>query len=107
MSARKTPPSRRQHVELGARLQGARDAVFAAVQLTSASYPVASRPAKAAVKALRVLDELRMALDDVSYQELRGDDWSPTIYYAANCEVRAAWLAANPVDDEPAPGGAQ
>lgn len=102
MSARKPAPTRREHVELGAALEVTRDALMSAVMLTSRSYPHASRPSRAASKALRAIDDLRNALDDVSAEELKGDLWSPTIYYGGNREVRAAWLAANPLTDDPA-----
>ncbi|GGM52820.1 hypothetical protein ACFFX1_55335 [Dactylosporangium sucinum] len=104
MTARKPGLSRRQHVELGEKLQATRDEVLRAVTLLSNVYPVASRQVRAAETTLRKFDELRSALDDVSARELPGDLWSPTIYYGANREQRAAWLAANPLDDEP--GGA-
>jgi hypothetical protein len=101
MTARKQPPTRRQHVELGARLQEAREAVFDAMVLTSRHYRPTAKVTKAAHAALKAMDHLRNMLDDVSAAELPGDLWSPTIYYGANREVRAQWLAANPLDDEP------
>lgn len=100
MTARKQPPSRREHVELGAALQDAREAVMAACSLTGTHYPKASAVYRSARTVLRQMDVLRAELDAVSYQELRGEDWSPTIYYGANAGKRAEWLAANPLAEE-------
>ncbi len=103
MTTRRQPPTRREHVEIGARLQDAREAIFDAGVMTGNHYARSSKAATIARKALKAIDALRCELDGLSAGELRGDLWSPTIYYGANREVRAAWLAANPLDD--APGG--
>lgn len=102
MAARKLPPTRRRHVELGAALQDARAAIMEACSLTGTHYPKASSAYRSARTVLRQMDILRAELDAVSSQELRGDDWSPLIYFGANTEKRASWLAANPLTDEAA-----
>jgi len=74
------------HVEIGRNLQTSRDyLVHLAVDLAN-TYGKSSRPARAAEKALRAVDELRNVLDDVSAGELPGDRWSTTIYYGGGDE---------------------
>lgn len=99
--SRKPGLTRRQHVELGATLQRVYEDLVAASVLLSNSYPQTAKCVKASNAAWRGLDTLRCELDNVSANQLPGDLWSPTIYYGANREIRAAWLAANPLDDEP------
>ncbi|GAA1550717.1 hypothetical protein GCM10009827_084220 [Dactylosporangium maewongense] len=94
----KQPPSRREHVELGADLLNARWALLDACRLTDTHYPRNSAPARAAQAALDAFERLRSALDNESASELPGDDWSPMIYYGDDREARAEWLAENPLD---------
>jgi hypothetical protein len=51
-----------------------------------------------AAKAVQALNNLACELDAVSATELPGDLWSVSIYYG-NDDIRAAWLAANPITD--------
>lgn len=97
---RKPGLSRRQHVDLGAQLQAARDTLVHALTLIGNAYPHTSKATRLAEKASKAVDALRCELDDVSARELPGDRWSPLIYYGARDVARQEWLAANPLEDE-------
>ena len=100
MTRRRPGFTRRQHVDLGAQLQEHRDGVYDAVTAISNAYGDASRAARLAHRALNAIDALRCELDNLSAGELPGDLWPPTIYYGANRDARAAWLAENPLTDD-------
>ncbi len=102
MATRKSGLTRRQHIELGERLCRMNAELVTGLVLLANSYPHNAKAVRLARAMRDNLDSLRCELDSVSAKEIPGDAWSPTIYYGANAEVRAQFLAKHPVDESEA-----
>jgi hypothetical protein len=98
MSARKQGLTRRQHVELGGELLAVHNTLTNAAVVLGNGYLKSSRTHQRLRHALKYVDSLRAALDSISAAELPDEDWSPLIYFGANRDRRAEWLAAHPLD---------
>ncbi|MEV1013858.1 MULTISPECIES: hypothetical protein [unclassified Micromonospora] len=78
------------HVEIGGNLLQTRDYLMHLASELSDAYPKSFPPVKAVDEALRAVNRLRLAMDNVSSAELPGDRWAPTIYRGADEDMRQA-----------------
>jgi hypothetical protein len=93
MTARKPGLPICQHIALGGQLQAIRDQLLHASVALGNAYPKGSKAARQAEKALHAVDELRNVLDSASADEHPEDQWTPSVYYGGDTEMRERDMA--------------